>query len=94
MPRTIVRNHSILSSPRCSTRKAHVAIKLPTTTRDEVKTMPALREKPSVMKPSNMMPKIWPTISELEILVLSSEVYPLPYKWAKMTLTFVAICCW
>lgn len=59
-----------------------------------MKTMPALRENPSVMKPSNTIPKICPTIREFEILVLSAELYAAPYRWANMTLTFVAICCW
>lgn len=93
MPRTTVKNQNMFSSPRCSTLKARVAIRLPTMTRAEVKTMPAFLENPSVMKPSSMMPKIWPTINEFEILVLSAVPYFEPYKWANITLTLVAICC-
>lgn len=80
MPRTTVRNQSMFSTPRCSTFRASVAIKLPMTTSDEVKTMPAFREKPSVMNPRSMMPRICPTMSELEILVFSAEPYAVPYR--------------
>lgn len=41
-----------------------------------------------------MIPNIWPTIREFEILVWSAALYAEPYRCLKMTLTLVAICCW
>lgn len=89
----MVRYHSMLSTPRCCTFSASVAIKLPITTREEVKTMPAFRDQPSVTNPNRMIPRIWPTMREFEILVWSAAVYAEPYMCLKITFTLLAIFC-
>lgn len=84
----------MLPTPRCWTFNAKVAIKLPTTTKDEVKTMPAFLDQPSVTNPNKIIPKIWPTMREFEIRVWSAELYAEPYICLNMTLTVFEIFCW